>query len=211
MTPKELLQVDPKLQLYDEIVKDHPSLIEPFLNIFIDSTEKDLETSKNTFKYDLSLFCTGEKETMKKFNNLHRHVQLIDSGNIDMLLHPIMRVVTDLKWSQFIFNFLVHIFFFLLFLLFFSWYGYGYIDMTQCTPLNLNNLENPPIESTCAESVKAYYFESGFHAVICTKNNTEYSKAIEKYGKERILLCEGLLDKCRKKSWRSKIVNDPDK
>ena len=196
--------IDPQIQLYDDIVKNHPSLIEPFLNIFLTSTEKDLEASQNTLQYDLSLFCTGDKKDMKKFNRLHRHLQLIDTGNINMLLHPIMRVFSDVKWTQFYFNFLLRIFFVIAFLLCFSWYGYTYIDMTQCTPLDFTNSSETPLESTCAKGFKGGGLLSDFKTIICTKNDSIYSQALKKYGYNNVTLCDTrVLAKCRKKSWRS--------
>ena len=212
MTPSDLLEIDPQIQLYDDIVKNHPSLLESFLNIFISSTEKDLEASQNKLHYDLSLFCTGDKEKMKKFNMLHRHLQLIDTGNIHLLLHPTMRVFTDMKWTQFYFHFLLNIFFVVAFLICFSWYGYTYIDMTQCTPLNLNNSKEAPLESTCAQAFKGGGLLSSFKTIICTKNDTIYLKALEKHGQDNVTLCDtGVLDKCRKKSWRSSIQGDSDR
>ena len=142
---------------------------------------------------------------MKKFNRLHRHLQLIDTGNINMLLHPIMRVFSDVKWTQFYFNFLLRIFFVIAFLLCFSWYGYTYIDMTQCTPLNLDNSTELPLESTCAKGFKGSGLLSSFKTIICTKNDEIYSQALEmeKHGDNNVILCVGVLTKCRKKSWRS--------
>ena len=123
-----------------------------------------------------------------------------------------MRVFTDMKWTQFYFHFLLNIFFVVAFLICFSWYGYTYIDMTQCTPLNLNNSKEAPLESTCAQAFKGGGLLSSFKTIICTKNDTIYLKALEKHGQDNVTLCNtGVLDKCRKKSWRSSIQGDSDR
>ena len=203
MTAKDLLKVDPELCLFEEIVEKHPSMIEPFLNIFITSKEKDLDIRKNMFQYDLSLFFTGDEARKEKYNMMHRHLDLVESENQDMLLHPIMRAFTDMKWNQFYYKFFINIFFIFMFLVFFSWYGYQYIDVTQCEPLDPKVLE-----STCAKAYKGSSLLSGYHAIICTKNDELYNEALKNHPGS-VLLCDGgFLDKCRKKAWRT---SDPDK
>ena len=60
MTSKDLLKFDPNIDLFDEVVDNHPTMIEPFLNIFITSEKKDLDDPENKLKYDLAFFTTGD-------------------------------------------------------------------------------------------------------------------------------------------------------
>ena len=144
-TVEKLLEEDPEIKLFDKVVDRHPTLIEPFLNIFVTPSEKvDLDDPKVKFEYSLSLFTTDPKEKhedRKTYNMMHRHLKLIDTNHPDMLLHPVMRAFTDLKWMQYLKLFLATVFFTFLFLACFTWYGMWYVDMTQCEPLNLENIE----------------------------------------------------------------------
>ena len=195
----QLLKADPKIKLYDKVVENHPNLIEPFLNIFISAKKlrngnTDLDSPETKFEYNLALFSRGNREKRKKYNMMHRHLKLIDTKNTDMLLHPIMRSFTDLKWMQFMGLFLALIFCVFVFLGSFSWYGLWYVDVTQCTPLNLKS-EKEPVEDNCAYGFKGI--------LICTKEaefedvkNSDSTKIDDQTKAKLLLLCEDQLRTC---------------
>ena len=165
----KLLKADPDIKLYDKVVENHPNLIEPFLNIFISANgNSDLDSPETKFEYNLSLFTKGDRKKRKTYNMMHRHLKLIDTKNNDMLLHPIMRSFTDLKWMQFMGLFLGLIFCVLMFLGSFTCYGLWYVDVTQCTPLNLKGLEKEPIEDNCAY---------GFKGILICTDKTDFEAA----------------------------------
>ena len=189
MTAVKLVQVDPDVKLFEEVVDNHPALIEPFLNIFLTSENKDLDDPSNKFKYDLSLFVTGSREGRKSHNMMHRHLKLIDSENSQMLLHPIMRSFTDLKWIQFFWIFLGVIMAVFAFLISFTWHGFLYVDFVQCQPLNASHSE-----SYCAK---------GFMGLVICTNQDAFDEFQGLNSGKNALLCEDELRICRKKSWRS--------
>ena len=192
----QLLKADPKIKLYDKVVENHPNLIEPFLNIFIsDDGNSDLDSPETKFEYNLALFATGNSKKRKKYNMMHRHLKLIDTKNTDMLLHPVMRAFTDLKWMQFMWLFLALIFCVFMFLGSFTWYGLWYVDVTQCTPLNLKS-EKEPVEDNCAYGFKGI--------LICTKEadfddvkNSDITKIDDQTKSKLLLLCEDQLRTCK--------------
>ena len=153
VTSKDLLKFDPNIDLFDEVVDNHPTMIEPFLNIFITSEMKDLDDPENKLKYDLALFTTGDKKERKQYNMMHRHLKLIDSKNTDMLLHPLMRAFTDLKWMQFLWLFVGVILAVFLFLLFLTLYGFTYVDFVQCEPIDLSKFEPFEKDKSLGESI----------------------------------------------------------
>ena len=189
MTAKELVQVDPDVKLFEEVVDNHPTLIEAFLNIFLTSKTKDLDDPKNKFQYDMSLFVRGNKEKRKNSNMMHRHLKLIDSENTQMLLHPIMRAFSDLKWLQFFWIFFGVIMAVFFFLVSFTWHEFMYVDFVQCKPLN-----ETQIESHCAE---------GFMGLVICTNQDAFDEFQELNSSKNALLCKDELRICRKKSWRS--------
>ena len=186
ITPEKLIEADPDIKLFEEVADNHPTLIEAFLNIFIDSEKKDIDGKDNQFKYDLSLFTTGDPEKKKNLNLMHRHVKLIESENTDMLLHPIMRAFTDLKWLQFFWVYLIVIVAVFLFLVFFTWHGYLYVDFVQCEPLK------HPLNETCGYGGYGY---GGL--IICADQTAEAGKD------NNSVHCDELTLHCRKKSWRT--------
>ena len=161
-TVEKLLEEDPEIKLFDKIVENNPSLIGPFLDIFISPCGKaDLDSLDARFEYNLSLFNTGNQEKKKMSNMMHRHLKLIDTKNTDMLLHPIMRAFTNLKWMQSMGLFLLLITCVFAFLLCFSYYGYHYIEVIKCQPLNFDKAEKTAekkeIEENCARGFEGIW------------------------------------------------------
>ena len=191
-TVAQLVKADPEIKLYDKVVENHPNLIEPFLNIFISANGNiDLDSPETKFEYNLSLFSTGNSKKRKTYNMMHRHLRLIDTKNPDMLLHPVMRAFTDLKWMQFMGLFLAVIFCVFMFLICFSLYGMWYVDVTQCENANLGGLkpEDAPIEDNCAYGYKGILIcttETDFEAAEAAKNNNKVEDAT------KLLLCNNL-------------------
>ena len=194
----QLLKADPEINLYDKVVENHPNLIEPFLNIFISAKKlrngnTDLDSPETKFEYNLALFSRGNREKRKKYNMMHRHLKLIDTKNTDMLLHPVMRAFTDLKWMQFMGLFLALIFCVFVFLGSFSWYGLWYVDVTQCTPLNLKGLDDEPVEDNCAYGYKGI--------LICTNEKdfqvTNNSNNMDDLTKTKLIFSESQLSTCK--------------
>ena len=169
-TVEKLLEEDPEIKLFDKIVENNPSLIGPFLDIFISPCGKaDLDSPDARFEYNLSLFSTGNREKKKMSNMMHRHLKLIDTNNTDMLLHPIMRAFTNMKWMQSMGSFLLLIVCVFAFLLCFSYYGYHYIEVIKCQPFNFDKSDakktddEKRIEENCARGLEGIW--------ICTSKN----------------------------------------
>ena len=192
MTAENLSVADPEFKLYDEVLTKHPSLIEHFLNIFISSTSQDLEAVGNTFKYDYSLFVRGDKKTKVSYNLMKRHLDLIDANKSDLLLHPLMRSFTDIKWRQYLSLFYFNMLTVFGFLTFFTWYSFVYVDICQCLPINDDS-------ETCAQAFQGIF--------ICVLDNLEYKQLLSTQPGS-VLLCSDYLTRCRKKSWRSGPIND---
>ena len=193
-TVDQLLTVDKNIKLFDKVVDRHPTLIEPFLNIFVTPSEKvDLDDPKVKFEYNLSLFTTDPKEKhegRKTYNMMHRHLKLIDTNHPDMLLHPVMRAFTDLKWMQYLKLFLATVFFTFMFLACFTWYGMWYVDMTQCEPINLGNIsEDKLVESNCAKGFKGI--------LICTNEDDKEIAKDKGHVENRTISCDQQLKTCR--------------
>ena len=188
MTSKDLLNFDPDMDFFDQVVERHPAVIEPFLNIFISSEGKDLDAPDNSIKYDLSLFVTGKQR--KKFNMMHRHLKLIDSSNTDLLLHPIMRALTDLKWMQFLWLYAGVIISVFTFLIFFTWHGFLYVDFCQCHPINTSTFEDFGGETELDPSQCG---RNRWGVIICTNTSLNVPEKI----KTSVLFCENVLLDCR--------------
>ena len=193
MKSQDLLKYDPKVELYDEVVAKHPAVIEPFLNIFIESEQKDLDAHDNRLKFDLSLFATGDKRT--QFNMMHRHIKLIDNNHFDMLLHPVMRGFTDLKWMQFLWLFVGVVVAVFLFLVSFTFHGFRYVDYCQCQPLDLKTFEPFEGEDSLGESVCG----KGINGVIvCTdRNDLTVNLSLQDEFNGSVLFCQNDLKMCK--------------
>ena len=202
MKPERLKQEDKKLELYDEILEKHPALIDSFLDIFIESTNNDLDTPDNTLIYDLSLFVTGNSRDRKKFNMMHRHMKLIKAGRSDALLHPVMASFTNIKWMQYLKLFVVMMFFVFLFNAFFSWHIWIYVEVTQCEPYQPKLpqgrdgmflkccQEEEPTEQDCGKIVGGAY--------ICGNNSDLYDEIANDHADKIVVVdCTGLIEKCR--------------
>ena len=90
--------------------------------------------------------------------------------------------------------FLALIFCVFMFLGSFSWYGLWYVDVTQCTPLNLQGSDPEPVEDNCAYGFKGI--------LICTKEadleDVKNSTKIDDQTKANLLLlCEDQLRTCK--------------
>ena len=125
MSIEVLLEKDSQLEVYEEIVKNHPKLIQSFLDIFITSNNKE-----GTLKFDLSLFTTG---TGSYFNMMHRHRFLIEKNQKEHLLHPLMLGFTEIKWRSYLQRFIPMTIFIFMFMAFFSWHCFTYSDLTGCS------------------------------------------------------------------------------
>ena len=204
MTPERLKQVDKKLELYEEILEKHPALIDSFLDIFIESTNNDLDAPDNSVRYDLSLFVTGNSRDRKKFNMMHRHMKLIKAGRSDALLHPVMASFTNIKWMQYLKLFIVMMFFVFLFIAFFSWHIWIYVGITQCEPYEpqiscpVSTSEevcckkDEPADQVCGKVLGGVY--------ICNDTDLGQNCLTEIANASPInndKICTGLIDKCR--------------
>ena len=191
MTADSLSVADPEFKLYEEVLTKHPALVECFLNIFITSSSGDLEAVGNTFNYDFSLFISGDKKTKVSYNLMKRHLDLIDANKPDVLLHPLMRSFTDIKWRQYLSMFFINMLAVFGFLTFFTWYSFVYVDICQCMPINET--------STCAKAFQDIF--------ICVNDNLDYQE-LKSTHPGSVLLCSDQLYTCRKRSWRSGPTND---
>ena len=160
MSVEKLHEKDPQNEMYEEVVENHPELIQSYLDIFISSNRK-----ANTIKFDLSLFTTDtprndeQKDSKKEswtFNKMHRHRKLIESGQENHLLHPLMLAFVDIKWRNFMTRFIpMTVFIFIAFAIF-TWHSFMYVDITRCS--------NDTVSGNCSK---------GFgHVIICNTNET---------------------------------------
>ena len=108
---------------FEHVLKQHPASIPTYLDMMV--TEADTDH----FVFNLEMF---QHDKTEKANHLDKHQKLIHSGCSEMLLHPVMKLFTYLRWHPnkpwYYFNFSI----FLAFLLLFTFHAKFCVDVFQC-------------------------------------------------------------------------------
>ena len=158
----EIRKFDPKMELFDKVLRQNPTSMEKLLDKMVLSRETDLTTGDNEFIYDLSLFTNG---TTKAISRMDRHNKVIETGYSEFLLHPIMQLFVDMKWHANKRNFFVSFGIFTIFLIFFTAFGLNHIDIIQCVKDSQHLPEGSEEVLKVVQEMKC--FEGAEHQIIC--------------------------------------------
>ena len=115
-------------QLFEHILDKQPESIQTFLDMLV---TKEPEKDHYVFHLDMFKNYNSNKKDKKKAN-MEAHLNVINAGQTDILLHPVMKVVTDLKWHPHKTWYYSVFIIFVLFLISFTCHAINTVNYLQC-------------------------------------------------------------------------------